>query len=272
MPDVSVIIVNYNTVDLTKGCIKSINEKTQGLTYEIIVVDNASSEGTEGLDEQPIELVKSDKNLGFAGGNNLGISHASGDYILLLNSDTVLENDAISIVWEYLRSKPNMGAASSLLRYPNGKLQHVCQRFPSAKYIAIELFRLQKFWSKSKAARVLKGAFFDHKTETTTDWVWGTFFMFKKSILDEFPGKKLSDDFFMYGEDMQWCMELKRIGYAIGYQPAAKVVHYMGGSSGKKEKWMKENNETFLKLYYPWYQIWLIHLLTKLLLLTLRRP
>ncbi len=269
--DVSVIIVNYNTLQLTKASIASIRQLTKEVTYEIIVVDNASSQDATELESHADEFIQSTENLGFAKGNNLGIQHASGEFILLLNSDTVLKNDAISIVYNYLVSNRSMAVASARLEYPDGRLQHVCQRFPELKYTLIELFRIQKFWSPDKRAEVLKGAFFDHRTSTTTDWIWGTFFMFRARLLKELPGGKLPDDFFMYAEDIQWCKEFKNLGYEIGYEPAAQVVHYMGASSGKKEMWMTENNIAFQKKYYSAISIHLNRVASWLLRLSLVR-
>ena len=124
--DVSIIIINYNTCQLSKAAIHSVIEKTKDCSYEIIVVDNHSTEDASSLKEKfpSIHYIQSDKNLGFAGGNNLGIQEANGEYILLLNSDTLLKNDAVSIVFNYLKARPNMAVASARLEYPNGRLQH----------------------------------------------------------------------------------------------------------------------------------------------------
>ena len=270
--DISIIIINYNTYRLTKEAIQSVIEKTKGCTYEIIVVDNHSDEDASPLREQfPfINYIQSDKNLGFAAGNNLGIQNAKGEYVLLLNSDTLLKNDAVSIILNYLKKNPKLAVASSRLEFPDGRLQHACQRFPSIKYLGIELFRLQKLWSKEKRGRVLLGAFFDHKTAIISDWVWGTFFMFKRDLLKQLPEGKLSKTFFMYGEDRQWCMEFRKLGYEVGYEPRAQVIHLMGASNGEKEKWIKENEEKFLQLYYPLAEQLLIKFMNRLLRVRLK--
>jgi len=144
---VSVIIVNFNTFELSSRCIQSVIEKTKLVDYEIILVDNASHE----CDAQKFKtlfpqiiLVKSSINLGFAGGNNLGLQHATSNYILLLNSDTELINDAISLSINRIASNFYIGALSAQLLYPDGKMQYPASRFPSLKMELRELLRLNK--------------------------------------------------------------------------------------------------------------------------------
>jgi len=265
--EVSVIIVNFNTFDLTCKCIKSILANTQDLSYEIIVVDNASTECNPDmflLVYPGVKLIKNEQNTGFAGGNNSGIACAEGEVVLLLNSDTELVNNAIGIAYNKLKSNANIGVVSAQLLFPNGNIQSCCNRFPSVKLELIELLRLQKFLPSAKRAKLLLGSFFDHTTAIESDWVWGTFFMFRKEILQYFPEKRLSQDFFMYGEDMQWCYEIKRkIKLQIVYEPEAKVTHYLSASSSQVKKFNKQkimaNHEfLFLQKYYGRLQAYLI--------------
>lgn len=254
---VSIVIVNYNTLELTSNCIQSVLDRVK-TSYEIILVDNNSSECRPEifLERFPtIQLIKSDTNLGFARGNNLGITRAKGKYILLLNSDTVLINDAVSIAMNFLERAIDIAVVSARLEYANGQVQHNCQRFPSITGKLFELLRLQKIIGPKRSSRVLFGSFFDYATRACPDWVWGTFFMFKKEILLQLPDKKLSDLFFMYGEDMQWCMEFRKLGYRIAFEPAARVIHFMGKSGGNKSELMENNLNTFMQMYYnAWHR------------------
>jgi GT2 family glycosyltransferase len=266
--NVSIVIVHYNTPELTRNCIQSVLEKTNAVSYEIIVVDNASTVHDVGelKEEFPsIHLIKSKVNLGFARGNNLGIKEAKGKYILLLNSDTVLINDAISLAYAYMEEHKTVGVISAQLQYPDGRIQSVCQRFPSIKYSAIELLRLQKLMPAEKKGRVLLGAFFDHKATVQCDWVWGAFFFFRSEVLEKLPDGKLNEDYFMYIEDMQWCMDIRRLGYEVHYFPDAKLIHYMGGSSGSKNELMQKNTDDFLKKNYSLLERVVIKGLNKLL-------
>ena len=249
---VSIIIVNYNTFGLTSRCIQSIMHFVNDLAYEIILVDNNSTDtDPNAFTEQfPfVRLIKSQTNLGFAKGNNVGIAAASGDYILLLNSDTELVHDAVSVVYQFLETHRNIAVASARLEYPNGTVQHNCQRFPSIRVKLFELFRLQKLFPKT-GSRILLGSFFGHHEIIYPDWVWGTFFMFKKELLQRLPNNKLADDFFMYVEDMQWCFEFRKLGLEIAFVPQAKVIHHMSASGGKKSALMQQNLVFFMRQYY----------------------
>jgi len=231
---VSVIILNYNTFELTCRCIQSVFEKTDGIDFEVIVVDNASVECLPQLFKKQfpaIILVESSVNLGFAGGNNLGLKTAKGDYILLLNSDTELVNNAIAIAYQRMKNDAKIGALSTKLIYPDGRIQPTANRFPSLKTELRELLRLNKLLSPEQRIETFLGAQFDHQTERECDWIWGAFFMLKRQIINQFPQQKLHDNFFMYAEDVQWCFAIKRLGYKVLYYPEAVVIHYLAGSA-----------------------------------------
>lgn len=258
---ISIIIINYNTFELTCKCIKSIIEKTEGVDYEIILVDNASTECDVNLfkDKFPsVILLRSQINLGFAGGNNLGIKSAKGDIVLLLNSDTELINNAIKLCSEYLYNHKHIGAISSQLLSKNGLIQHCCQQFPSAILHLLEKIRIQKFLPKNMGSTLFYGAYFDHLSYAEPDWIWGTFFMFRKALLKHFPNQVLNEDFFMYMEDMQWCYQINKAGYSVAYLPEAKIMHYMGSSSGNKNPLMINNYNQFLKKYYSKLSYWVL--------------
>ena len=266
--DLSIIIVNYNTFDLTSSCIQSIYKYTEGINFEIILVDNASDEKSpdEFLIPFPnIHLIKSDKNIGFAKGNNLAISKAKAKTILLLNSDTELTDNAIKKAYDCLNLDSKVGVVSSKLLFPNGEHQSVCQRFPSVRLQLLEFLRLHKLFTKEKAGSILLGAFFKHDKDLIVDWVWGAFFMFKSEILNKLPQQKLNDIFFMYGEDMQWCWDINKINYKIKYCSSAQLIHHMGGSNGEKEKYLKRNYQLFLKKNYNVFHRGIILLLNRLL-------
>jgi GT2 family glycosyltransferase len=266
--DVSIIIINYKTFQLTCNCINSILHYCRLTNYEIILVENGTAEfNQQNISHwgDKVKLIVSQDNLGFAGGNNLGIKLAKGAYILLLNSDTYLFDDAISPTFQYLERHKEVGVVSARLIYPDGRPQSAAQRFPSVKYKLIELFRLQKMMSKSAAGRVLLGSFFDHNETVSADWVWGAYFMFPKSILAQLPKQQLDDTYFMYFEDMQWCMDIRKLGYEVHYFADAKVVHLLGGSSGKKNEMMEQNGVLFMNRNYSFIERWLIKLVNRLL-------
>ncbi len=268
--DVSIIIINYNTFQLTCNCIQSIYQKVNGLSFEIVLVDNASVECDASLFLQKfpdVKLIKSATNTGFTGGNNIGISHANGNFILLLNSDTELLSNAPKICIDYLKANTIAALATAQLQYPSGKLQYNCRRFRTITWELLEVFPFFKLLPKKKQEELMLHHYFTHDRTMNCDWVWGTFMMFKKELLMELPQKKLSNDFFMYCEDVLWCLEIKQLGYDIVFLPEAKVMHIHKGSSSPDKllaitKMTIKNHSQLMKKYYTdfrWYIFALIY-------------
>jgi GT2 family glycosyltransferase len=260
----SIIVINYNTYQLTCNCIRSVKEKTEGLEYEIVLVDNASTERDANdfkKEFQDINLIANPVNSGFAGGNNLGISSAKGEYILLLNSDTELINNAPLICYDYMQANSQVGMTTAQLTYPDGRIQYNCRRFRTISWELLEILPFYKLLSKQKAEERMLHHYFDHQRMVECDWVWGAFMFFPKKILSQLPAKKLPDDFFMYSEDVLWCWEFKHLGFKIHFLPDAKVMHVHKGSSSKDKliqirKTSNKNHVRFMKKIYPdwrWY-------------------
>jgi GT2 family glycosyltransferase len=250
-PQVSVIILNYNKPGYTFKCVESILRFTRSVSFEIIVVDNGSTIGDiEKITElsPKVRLLKSSINLGFSKGNNLGISHCKGETILLLNNDTVLINDAISITFKKLAGSLKLGVVGAQLLYPNNQIQESANNLPELKYLLVELFRLQKIIPRRRAGKLLLGSFFDHQEEIICGWLWGTYFHFKREILNKLSAAKLPDDFFMYNEDLQWGIEINRLGYKFLFCPIAKVYHYEGVNNFKSS--MADSNFSYVMVKY----------------------
>lgn len=258
----SIIIINYNTFTLTCNCIQSIYDKLVDVDFEIVLVDNASIECDPMLFKQKfptINLVVSPVNSGFTGGNNLGVDNAKGDYLLLLNSDTELINNAPKICLDHLLQHKEVGMATCQLQYPDGRIQYNCRRFRTISWELLEVFPLYKLLSKAKREELMLHHYFDHQSFADCDWVWGAFMLFPKSIIQQLPRKKLSDDYFMYCEDTLWCWDFKQLGYEVHFLPQAKVMHVHKGSVSK-DKWLKirttsiRNHAQFMKKFYPDYR------------------
>lgn len=236
----SVIIINYNTFELTCECIRSVISKTT-IDYEIILVDNASTEcdPKDFLKEFPsISLIEAQTNLGFSRGNNLGIKHAKGDFILLLNSDTLLLNNAIDSGQEKLQSDKKIGALTGQLVSVGGDLQQASFEFmPMYKLIACT-FKVHWLFPWFKANTP------DLTREHFSKGIWGTFFFFPRKILDIFQEKKLPETFFMYVEDLEWSYYIASAGYKLLYYPSAKILHYGGGSNVTSNRKLWENSVT----------------------------
>ena len=260
----SIIIINYNTFQLTCNCIQSLYDKITGIEYEIILIDNASTECDPNLFRPKfpgISLIISPTNTGFTGGNNIGISNATGEFILLLNSDTELINNAPKICYDFMQQHPEAGITTAQLVYPDGRIQYNCRRFRTITWELLEVFPFYLLLSKKKKEQLMLHHYFDHKTFTKCDWVWGTYMFFPKRIISQLKDNKLPADFFMYAEDVLWCWEIKKLGYEIDFLPEAKVMHLHKGSADKNklrlvQKMGIKNHAAFMKKFYPgwkWY-------------------
>jgi GT2 family glycosyltransferase len=269
-PEISIIIINYNTFALTCNCIRSVINYTKDVNYELILVDNHSTEGNpqEFSTLFPsIRLIVAEKNTGFAAGNNLGISHARGKFILLLNSDTELRENSVRVCLEELKARKDTGVVTCNLVYPDGKIQAQCQHFPSVATEFLEATRLFKLLPARLREKTMQGIYFSYKQKFEPDWVWGTFFFFKKEILESFPGRKLSERFFMYCEDLEWCFLLRRRGWKIVFIPGTAVVHLVSGSGtgerAEKLRRIAAHEKIFIQTYLgeaSWYFIRLLRL------------
>lgn len=269
--DVSIIIVNYNTKKLTSECIDSILEKTSGISFEIILVDNASKDGSREFfcSDSRIRYYFLDKNIGFGAANNLGLEKASGRNILFLNSDTLLINNAIEILSDYLDKNPSVGACGGNL-YNEDLTPGLSYRMYGPSIYG-EVSRFFKFipdkliWGKN--------ASFNHsRRPRNVFFVWGADLMAKKTVLDETGGFDTS--FFMYYEDVELCARISRT-YQISSVPDAKIIHLSGKSSEpnpNKERFIKEMNgnskQIYLELTHSSFYIRIVKLLNSLTLAT----
>lgn len=232
---VSIIIVNYNTFAVTCNCIESVIQHTTACAYEIILVDNASTKDNadDFLVRFPsVKLIKSPENGGFAKGNNLGITHATGDLVLLLNSDTYLTEDSISLAAQKFAELAGISALTVRLMYPDGKLQHTARKFRSITNEVLDLFRpLIKLMPYKKRSQLMLNQYFYGDYNTWCDWVSGAFMMFRKNLLENLPGNILDERFFMYGEDHLWCYQFSTLQLKCYYFCETTVVHIHGAST-----------------------------------------
>lgn len=229
----SIIIVNYNTPELTRAAVGSVLRHSEAHEVEVIVVDNASTVGNldnlNGLDGK-VKLIRSTENLGFARGNNLGIDHSTGDLIVLLNSDAEFANDCIGITEVIFQQDPFIGILTGQIRYPDGRLQYPAGRFASIGAELKELLRLTKGYSKERLASFHLGDRMDSDRYQEVDWVWGAYLAFPRTVLDAFTGKRLPTDYFMYYEDVLWCFLARKAGYKVVYAPSINVIHHLSAS------------------------------------------
>ena len=247
--DLSVIIVNYQTYELTKNTINSILDYTYPFSVEVIVVDNASDDDSlyklKNYFKDKVTFIASENNNGFAAGNNQALEIAEGRYQLLLNSDTVVWKNTLEKIYNYMEKHTDVGACGCQVLLESGELDKACKRsFPNVKNSFFRLFHIP---SKSSAN--------DYNPDLADDEVYeidcltGAFMFIRKKAIDEVGF--LDETFFMYGEDIDLCYRIKNAGWKIIYYGKSKITHLKGASSKRqKSKLLYE----FYRAMYVYYR------------------
>lgn len=227
--DVSVIIVNYNTLKMTSECIESIYAKTSGVEYEIILVDNGSTDGSKEYFEKDnrIKYIYSNENLGFGRANNLGAKYSNGKYLFLLNSDTILIENSIYVLFNFIENHTDYVACGAQLIYPNHTYQESEIKYPSLYRDIIEIIpaKIRRLFSLSNDTK------YKINHVKTVQAINGADILIRKDIFFSLNG--FDSDFFMYFEETDLFFRLKKAGYNICVVPLTELIHINGGSFGK---------------------------------------
>jgi len=234
--DLSVIIVNWNVRSLLERCLQSVTASAQhsGLKCEVIVVDNASTDGSPEMVQglfPTVELISSDANLGFAWANNLGATRASGRHLLFLNPDTEVVADALATMVAYMDQHPDVGLLGPKLLFPDGRVQPSRRRFPTLATAFLESTIVQQWFPENRPlSRYYVRDRSDHM-EQDVDWVVGACMLIRREAWEQVG--PLDERFFMYSEELDWCRRLKSASWRVVYLPSATVVHHEGQSSAQ---------------------------------------
>jgi GT2 family glycosyltransferase len=230
--DMSIVIVTWNAKKYAHECLTSLLRQNVDFSVEIIVVDNASSDGTPELvrDEFPqVKLIRNDRNLGFAAANNIGLRETTGDCVCLINSDVVVPDGCLETIFQYMRRNPRIGLLGPQMIGPNGTVQRSTMRFPTvwnSFCFAVALgsvFRHSKLWG----GFLMEDFAHDHvrDVEVLNGWFWVT----RRQALDQVG--LLDERFFIYGEDIDWSYRFHQAGWRVVFYPGASALHYGGASS-----------------------------------------
>ncbi|MCP1309726.1 glycosyltransferase family 2 protein [Paenibacillus tyrfis] len=234
--DLSIIILNYNTRELTLNCLKSIYLSETSFTYEVILVDNHSvDDSVEAIRANfpMVHLVCNDVNLGYSKGNNQGMSLAKGRYVLLLNSDTVVQPDTLHTMTQFMDEHASIGAAGCKVVLPDGSLDKACRRgFPTPSASFYYAFGFSKLFPGNPKYNQYQLSHLDPNQDYPVDCLVGAFMIVRKEAIDQVG--MLDEQFFMYGEDIDWCYRIKQGGWDIHYYPYTQIIHYKGASSRRK--------------------------------------
>lgn len=225
--DVSIILVNYNTKRLTTECIDSIYSFTNDVSFEVIVVDNASTDGSKDVLEKDTRIVYiyNDSNLGFGRANNVGALKANGDYLFFLNTDTLITDDAIHGMWQYMKQNPTVGVCGvNLVDGGMSPTMSFERLYPSCGYLLNEM-------TARIPGRIMYGvnAYYNHtKHPLKVAYVSGADLMIRKDLFEKIGG--FDKGFFMYFEETDLCYQVKRLGFSIVSLPDYRIVHFRGKS------------------------------------------
>ena len=231
-PRVSVVIASYNAWDHLQRCLRSLYEHTTSAELEVVVVDNASSDGTAerlAIEFPAATVIANDVNVGFARASNQGMAATTGDLLLLLNSDTYVEDDVIGRAAQHLLDHPEIGMLGCDLRFPRGRRQHVANRRLSVRRTLVERLWLYKLMPAAQRGEYLLGGYWEEDREIEVDWLAGAFMLLRRELFVRTGG--FDERFWMYGEDSEWCMRLRRLGVRIVYAPRVGVVYHVGAAS-----------------------------------------
>lgn len=225
--DLSVIILNYKSKGLLKNCLRSIFSVPLRIKHEVIVVDNDSGDGSLQMVANHFpqaKTINSSSNLGHAGGNNLGIKQAQGRYILILNPDIVVLDNALEKMVEFMDQNPGVGAASCRLINPDGTVQMNCRKFPEKFTPIFSRTVLGNLPFARKAMRDYLMVQADHEKTQAVDWLLAACLIVRKKAIDQIG--LLDDRFFLYFADVDWCRQLWKAGWSVHYYAGAELVHY----------------------------------------------
>lgn len=260
--DLSVIIITYKERELLKKCLQSVFASLTSYKYEVIVTDSNSQDGSVEMvqkDFPQVKVLDNRVNLGFSKGNNVAIKQAQGKYILLLNADTTVQIDTLELSVRYMEEHNDVGALGCKVLLPSGELDKACRRkFPNPANSFLRLFGLAKYSDYNINTPI--------DQEMEVDAIMGAYFLVRKNVIDEVG--MLDEEFFMYGEDLDWCWRIKEAGHKIVYYPKAQITHYKYGASKSVPfrviRWAHTAMKIFYRKHYakkyPWVFNQLVYL------------
>jgi hypothetical protein len=264
--DVSVIIVTFNSEDTIEDCIKAVEVTVKKHSFEIIISDNSENSETgkivsKILDKNTV-YIHNKENLGFSKGNNVAVKKANGKYILFLNPDTVVYEKTIDGMLDFMKSHSDCGASTCFVELPNGKLDDSSHRGFPTPWKAFSYFSgLSKMFQNSRMFGGYNLSYLDVKKTHEIDSLAGSFMLVPFTVGEDLGW--WDEDYFFYGEDIDFCYRIKKAGYGIYFVPEFKCLHMKGISSGIKKvskditkatietkKWATRHRFSAMEIFY----------------------
>jgi len=232
--DLSIIILNYKSKNLTKQCIKTIKLCEPKLSYEIIVVDNASRDGVGAMLKErfpDVRFIAAKENLGYAAGNNLWLRAATGRFLMILNPDITVRPGAIEAAVGYLGAHPEVGILGPKLVKPDGRVDESCYRFPTPLIPVYRRTPLGRTKAGREALRRYLMVEYDRRETREVDWLLGAVLLVRREAYEKVG--PFDDDYFLYFEDTDWCRRFRAAGFKVVYFTGSEMVHYHERLSAK---------------------------------------
>ena len=257
----SVVILSYNTSGLLKQCLAAVlaSNGFESKELEIIVVDNNSSDGSAEMIEKEypeIKLIRNKKNLGFSAGNNIGIKNSGGKFLLLLNSDALVEPDSLITILNVMGNNRSIGAATCLLQTADGKIDPASHRgFPTPWNACSYFLGLEKLFPKSRFFGGYHQGWKNLKAPHDVDCISAAFMMVSREAIEKVG--LLDERFFMYGEDIDWCLRIKNSGFKIFFYPGVKTLHLKRQSGREQDRdrdLRRETQNMFMDSMWRFYE------------------
>jgi N-acetylglucosaminyl-diphospho-decaprenol L-rhamnosyltransferase len=251
LPTVSITTVLYNSVNCLRDCFSSVESDVESGLAELMTVDNASPDNSAEIVKKEFpfaQLIVSKENRGFAGGCNLAWPQIKGRYWLLLNPDTIVPPDGLENLVKWMDSHPEIGAASPDILNSDSSSAFPGRRFPSILLTLLEMSRLHLLLPQKLRGKIFRGNYWTGYDQTDADWVPGTAIIVRREAVEQ--AGLLSEELFMYGEDIEWCWRIKKSGWKIGVCNDVKIFH--SGSSSAIQTW--GNTETNKRMQYATYK------------------
>lgn len=231
--DLSIVVVSFNTKAMTQACLESVFANAGALSLDVIVIDNASSDGSvEMIRERfpDVQLIANDDNRGFAAANNQGFKVARSELVLLLNSDTVVLGDVLQASVDYMRRCPDVGAFGCRVLNTDATLQRTCSGYPTVARLLMMTTGLDRLrWPALIDRYQMRG--WRRDTERDVEVISGCYMLVRREVIDTVGG--LDEQFFFFGEETDWCLRIRRAGWATRFAPVGEIIHHGGGSVKK---------------------------------------
>lgn len=231
--DLSIVIVSYNTMEMTRDCLKSVYCNTGALSCEVIVVDNNSQDGSLDMivrEFPDVILIANNANLGFAAANNQGFVVAKGEFLLMLNSDTIIIGNVLEKSVEFLKISQQIGAMGCQVLNTDGSIQPTCSGFPTLFRLAVMTLALDRIPGFSFLDTYLL-RHWKRNNEREVEVISGCYLMFRKTVLEQVG--PLDERFFFFAEETDWCRRVREAGWKLYFSPVGQIVHHGGGSVKK---------------------------------------